>query len=101
MAKVPRENAKEKGFKVNTDALRDDATTWEETASTLTSGRESLDNAIVVFDPSSDDDIVSKVRKLAKSYVRYSEEGEKAFCSTADSLKEAANEYENTDDEIF
>jgi len=100
MAKVPRENAKEKGFKVDTDALRDDATTWEETASTLTSGRESLDNAIVVLD-SSNDDIVSKVRKLAKSYVRYSEEGEKAFCSTADSLKEAANEYENTDDEIF
>lgn len=100
MAKVPRENAKEKGFKVNTDALRDDATTWEETASTLTSGRESLDNAIVVLD-SSNDDIVSKVRKLAKSYVSYCEEGEKAFCSTADSLKEAANEYENTDDEIF
>lgn len=100
MAKVPRENAKEKGFKVDTDALRDDATTWEETASTLTSGRESLDNAIAALN-SSDDDTESKILELAKRYVSYCEEGEKAFCSTADSLKESANEYENTDDEIF
>lgn len=90
------------GFSVHTEALRSDADTWDEQAVDLKKGREKMP------DPSSCD--VSQVRgdkfvvlayELLGTYATYCCQGEEQFVGAAESLRNAAKDYENNEDEVF
>lgn len=88
------------GFSVETDSLRDDATRWTDQADDLRQGREAVENSCGMY-VTDRTEILSAALEVVQKYVQYCSQGEEEFVSTTDSLRRAANEYEDTESEIF
>lgn len=88
------------GFSVETDSLRDDATKWTEQADDLRQGRGAVESSCGMY-VTDCTEIVSEALEVIRKYMEYCSQGEKEFVSTTDSLRRAANEYEDTESEIF
>lgn len=92
---------KDDGFYVETEALRRDAEAWEEETFRLHEGRESIPLSCVSILNTSTNSVVRKCMDTISTLITYCSQGETAFRSTATSLKQAANDYEATEIEIF
>lgn len=88
------------GFSVNTDSLRDDATKWAQQAFALAEGRQAVQNSCGLR-VSGGNEILTAALELVRQYVQFCSDGEEEFFSTEESLLVAANEYEDTESEIF
>ena len=98
MTAVGRKNGDD--LYVDTEALRRDASTWEDEARRLQEGRESISLSCVSRLTRSDI-VTSKCMDMISRFVTYCSQGESEFFSTASSLKQAANDYEANEEEIF
>ena len=89
------------GFYVETEALRRDAKVWEDETLGLREGRESIPLSCVSGYSASTNILISKCMDTISTLITYCSQGEAAFHSTATSLKQASNDYEATEVEIF
>lgn len=88
------------GFSVHTEALRSDADTWDKQAADLKKGREAMPDPCGVSQVHGDEFVVLAYELLG-TYATYCSQGEEQFVDAAESLRNAAKDYENNEDEVF
>lgn len=86
------------GFSVHTDVLRSDAETWDEQAADLKKGRGAMPCDVSQVHG---DKFVLLAYELLGTYTTYCSQGEEQFVDAAESLRNAAKDYENNEDEVF
>ncbi len=88
------------GFSVKTEALRSDATKWDEKSSALREGRTSVPEYPCGMPPLGGE-VVQKAIAQMNVFLQYCQQGEEAFTHTAESLRRAASDYEKHEKEVF
>lgn len=90
------------GLYVETYALREDANKWSDAAKALSFGETvSLSVFCVLPAEKGNDALVKAVELLRDYYFTYGQQGVDEFVDIGKSLKEAAADYERTEQEVF
>ena len=87
---------------VETQALRNDATKWEGKRTAVHDALKEVSDALSLVSEEKGNEAVLLARPLLdRRYIPFCEQGMDKFASIAGSLKDAAYDYESTDEEIF
>lgn len=90
------------GLYVETQALRDDAGQWDAKSSSVGDALKEVSDAVSLLPAGKGNETVLYARAVLEGrYIPFGEQGRDKFASIAESLRNAANDYEYTDGEIF